>query len=250
MKPSSPEHHPSPVCTSLLLHVQSHRQKLTLTHCDFLMSNCCLISGNNCRYDVLESDSLTKPWLNYEAFISGHVMDMSLHDFCHAFACCTCFTDDYLYLSFCRSSPRVCLLGQEDVHLLFSLEAHLLSPLPPLLHAAVKVIVHDAQMILLLSYWKTQVHIDIMFPQITNGSDPTSTLGDSNVITMVLLYLWDVLYKVTNPHYDGGATRRELHKMGPIRLNMKLHGISHINLILLVESEKNCSSCWFTVTYQ
>lgn len=37
------------------------------------------------------------------------------------------------------------LICSQRVHSPFSLEAHLLSPLPPQLHAAVKVIIHDAQ---------------------------------------------------------------------------------------------------------
>lgn len=37
------------------------------------------------------------------------------------------------------------LICSQRVHSPFSLEAHLLSPLPPQLHAAVEVIIHDAQ---------------------------------------------------------------------------------------------------------
>lgn len=50
----------------------------------------------------------------------------------------------------------------QRVHSLLSLEAHLLSPLPPQLHAAIKVIVHDAQKILLTFSLKDTIVICVL----------------------------------------------------------------------------------------
>lgn len=64
----------------------------------------------------------------------------------------------FIYSTDVLSVPveNVCLLFFAQIDSLLCLEAHLLPPLPPQLHAAIKVIVHDAQRFSSLSHWKTQ----------------------------------------------------------------------------------------------
>lgn len=47
------------------------------------------------------------------------------------------------------NESRIVLFHLRGGHSLLGLQAHLLPPLPPQLHAAIKVIVHDAQKMLL-----------------------------------------------------------------------------------------------------